>query len=116
LLKKIVIVAGVMAALSPLARAQEWVGPVRGSWVRAGAAQTGDVTLASPSAVAEIVISPGEHTAVQHAAKLLAGDIGKISGETPAIVGAPGGGGCFAPATFRGFCFKGFILLLQRSA
>jgi hypothetical protein len=90
LLKKIVIVAGVMAALSPLARAQEWVGPVRGSWVRAGAAQTGDVTLASPSAVAEIVISPGEHTAVQHAAKLLAGDIGKISGETPAIVGAPG--------------------------
>ena len=75
------------------ASAQEWSGPVRGSWVQAdGRAQAGDVTLVSPGgAGCEIVVAADEHTAVQQAAAFLASDIEKISGVKPPIVAQPGG-------------------------
>jgi hypothetical protein len=73
--------------------AQEWSGPVRGSWVRPdGRAQAGDVTLASPGgAGCEIVVTADEHTAVRQAAAFLASDIEKISGHKPPIVVQPSG-------------------------
>jgi hypothetical protein len=55
---------------------------VRGSWVRSGTSQLGDIVLK----LCQIVVSSTEHTAVQQAAKFLAEDIAKISGYTPAIV------------------------------
>src|SRR5262249_44034445 len=74
-------------------RAQEWSQPVRGSWVRAdGRVQSGDIVLAERSAVCEIVVEPGEHSAVAQAAALLASDIEKISGYKPSIVAQPSGG------------------------
>jgi hypothetical protein len=84
--KRFLLAALALAALAPAAMAQEWMGPVRGTWVQTGAAQAGDVTLASPAGVCEIVVAPTEHSAVQQAAKFLAGDIEKISGKKPAIV------------------------------
>ena len=73
--------------------AQEWSGPVRGSWVREdGRAQAGDVTLVSPGgAGCEIVVAADEHTAVKQAAAFLASDIERISGVKPPIVVQPGG-------------------------
>src|SRR5262245_28563823 len=74
-------------------RAQEWSAPVRGSWVRAGAAaQPGDVTLAGNGAGCEIVVSADENSAVRQAAVFLAGDIERISGYKPSIVATPSGG------------------------
>jgi len=81
------------ALLVPAAAdAQEWSGPVRGSWVRAdGRAQAGDLTLASNGAGCEIVVAADEHTAVKQAAAFLAADIEKISGYKPPIVAQAGG-------------------------
>ena len=98
---KIRSIALAAALLVPAAAgAQEWSGPVRGSWVRTdGRAQAGDVTLVDggvaadlkigPSTACEIVVSRDEHTAVQQAAKFLAADIEKISGYKPSIVAQP---------------------------
>ncbi len=76
------------------ARAQDapWSGPLRGSWVQAGPAAAGDVTLASGKAGAEIVVGPSEPLNVRQAAIFLAGDIEKISGFRPAIVDTPSTG------------------------
>jgi hypothetical protein len=82
-------VVAVMASLAVPAFSQSWTEPVRGSWVR-GSAQAGDVTLVSGKTACEIVVGPREHSAVRHAASLLAGDIAKISGTTPALVTQPG--------------------------
>ena len=81
------------ALLVPAAAfAQEWSGPVRGSWVRVdGRAQAGDVTLANGGAGCEIVVAANEHTAVKQAAAFLAADIEKISGYKPPIVGQSSG-------------------------
>ena len=84
-------IAGIWAGICALAcsttgLAQEWTAPVRGSWVRTGAAQPGDVTLAGNGTRSEIVVAADENTAVQQAAVFLAGDIQKISGYKPAIV------------------------------
>lgn len=86
------LVAGICAlACSTVGFAQEWTAPVRGSWVRAGAAQAGDVTLAGNGMRSEIVVAAEENSAVQQAAVFLAGDIQKISGYKPAIVTNPSG-------------------------
>ncbi len=54
---------------------------LRGSWVRHGSPEPGDIGLAN----CQIVLSSNEHSAVQQAAKFLAADIAKISGHIPAI-------------------------------
>ncbi|HEX3730187.1 MAG TPA: glycosyl hydrolase 115 family protein, partial [Opitutaceae bacterium] len=77
----------------PLA-AQDWSQPVRGSWVRADEkARPGDSLLAGPAGGCEIVVDPGEPTAVRQAAHFLAGDIERISGYRPPILAAPDGRG-----------------------
>lgn len=68
-------------ALSQPARTQEWSGPVRGSWVRDGAPQAGDLVLAEPGKVCQIVVRDDAHSAVKQAATFLAGDIEKLSGQ-----------------------------------
>jgi hypothetical protein len=88
---KLTLAATCLLLLSTPAFAQEWSGPVRGSWVRAGGAQAGDVTLASAGAGSEIVVAADEHTAVKQAAAFLASDIEKISGYKPPIVAQPSG-------------------------
>jgi hypothetical protein len=72
-----------------MVRAQEWSAPVRGSWVRVGAAQPGDVALAGNGGGCEIVVGAGENSAVRQAAVFLAGDIERISGYKPPIVAMP---------------------------
>ncbi|QBG47009.1 hypothetical protein EGM51_06225 [Verrucomicrobia bacterium S94] len=61
--------------------AQEWNAPVRGSWI----ADTG-LTLVGKDRVADIVVSPDAHSCVKQAAKFLASDIEKITGQKPDIV------------------------------
>ncbi|MGB7160808.1 MAG: glycosyl hydrolase 115 family protein, partial [Tepidisphaeraceae bacterium] len=70
------------------APAQAWREPVRGSWVRDGDPQPGDVDLSN----CEIVVAEGEASPVQQAATFLAGDIEKLVGKKPAIVAKPSGG------------------------
>lgn len=69
-----------------LAQNTPWTSTVRGSWVQTGAAAAGDVTLAAPGRVCQIVVAANEDTAVHQAAEFLAGDIESISGRRPAIV------------------------------
>jgi len=79
-------------ALPLMVFAQEWTGPVRGSWVRAdGTAQAGEVVLVRDGNACEIVVAADENTAVKQAANFLAGDIEKISGARPPIVAKPTG-------------------------
>jgi hypothetical protein len=81
-----------LALVPAAASAQEWSGPLRGSWVRLdGQAQPGDVTLAANGNGCEIVVGETEHTAVRQAALFLAADIEKISGYKPPIVARRGG-------------------------
>lgn len=61
-------------------------GQIRGSWIRKGKIQDGDVILSQNSKVCQIVVTPGENSAVQQAAQFLANDIEKISGSRPSIV------------------------------
>jgi hypothetical protein len=75
-----------MGSLSILAQAQEWTQPVRGSWVRTGAVQPGDIVLEGNGGGSEIVVAANEDSAVKQAAVFLAGDIEKISGFKPPIV------------------------------
>lgn len=58
----------------------------RGSWVRNGTIQKGDVVLANNITGCTIVVGANEPSAVQQAARFLAKDIQKISGYTPPIV------------------------------
>jgi hypothetical protein len=74
--------------LPAFAQTDPWTASLRGAWVQTGPAATGDVTLASKDAVAQIVVGDEENTAVHQAAEFLSGDIEKISGYKPAIVGA----------------------------
>ncbi len=85
--------AGALAAYSPAQPAGEslWSAPVRGSWVRRGGSENGDVLLAGPGSGCEIVVGDGEHTAVKQAASFLAADVKKISDYTPPIVARAGG-------------------------
>jgi hypothetical protein len=81
-----------LGMVSASAQTGPWTSTVCGSWVRTGTAAAGDVTLAAKGAVAEIVVSSDENAAVHQAAEFLAGDIEKISGQKPAMVGSPGAG------------------------
>lgn len=74
-----------LALLGPPASAQAWNAPVRGSWVRPGAAQAGDLVLAAAGKGCVLVVGPTEPPAVRQAARFLAGDIQKISGYRPPI-------------------------------
>ncbi len=70
----------------PAADAQVWDGAVRGSWVRLGDAEPGDVSLVDgAAAVADIVVPEGAHSAVRQAARFLAGDIEALTGREPEI-------------------------------
>lgn len=55
----------------------------RGSWVRKGAVQPGDLTLAEGGKGCHITLNPKEGSVVRQAVKFLSGDIRKISGYTP---------------------------------
>jgi hypothetical protein len=120
MIRTLALAATCFLRLAAPAFAQEWSGPVRGSWVRAdGLAQAGDVTLVAGSAGlsrasepsagesrglsraserpagesrdCEIVVAADEHTAVKQAAAFLASDIEKIAGYKPPIVAQPSG-------------------------
>jgi hypothetical protein len=91
---RLVLTFGFAVLLSTAVQAQEWTGPVRGSWVQRDArARAGDVVLADAGTGTgcEIVVASGEHSAVVQAAKFLASDIARISGYTPPIVAQPSG-------------------------
>lgn len=77
--------------MAVFAQTAPWTSVLRGSWVQTGAAQPGDVMLASANTTAQIVVAADENTAVHQAAEFLAGDIQKISGHRPQIVDAPSG-------------------------
>ncbi|RME66702.1 MAG: hypothetical protein D6781_14700 [Verrucomicrobia bacterium] len=81
------VVGGLTLAIFSLS-AQEWTSPVRGSWVQAGAGKEHDIVLADAPAGSgcEIVVAPGEHSAVHQAAEFLAADIARISGYRPPLV------------------------------
>ena len=89
---KALLLASLCGFLLPFtAAAQEWSGPVRGSWVRPESQfQAGDVTLAGDGGGCEIVVRD-EHSAVAQAAAFLAADIERISGYKPPIVASPTG-------------------------
>src|SRR5512146_2828567 len=73
------LAAAALALLASAAMAQDWSGPIRGSWVREEGPQAGDVVLAGTAAVAEIIAAQAENAAVKQAAEFLAGDIEKIT-------------------------------------
>ncbi|RYG64831.1 hypothetical protein EON77_19260, partial [bacterium] len=63
------------------AQAQAWSEPVRGSWVRDGHAQNGDVVLADKNVACQVVVRDHAHSAVKQAATFLASDLNKLSGQ-----------------------------------
>jgi hypothetical protein len=88
-MKSVLLASLAMLSISAAAIAQEWSGPVRGSWVQTTTAkQSGDINLAN----SEIVVAAEENSAVKQAATFLSSDIEKISGYKPAIVARPAGG------------------------
>ncbi|HEV2294726.1 MAG TPA: glycosyl hydrolase 115 family protein [Tepidisphaeraceae bacterium] len=78
-----------LAAISHPARAQEWSGPVRGSWIRDGVAQPGDVVLAEPGKPCRVVIRDDAHSAVKQAATFLASDLTQLCGQKIEVATAP---------------------------
>lgn len=68
---------------------QQWDGPVRGSWLRDGQPQEGDVTLFQPGKTPHIVIPDDAHSAVKQAAIFLAGDLHKLTGQAVHFADAP---------------------------
>ena len=86
--------AGLAAALGALvslgagAQSAPWTAVLRGAWVEKGPAAAGDVALAGPEGVCQIVVGAEENSAVHQAAVFLAGDIEKISGHRPPLAAA----------------------------
>jgi hypothetical protein len=81
------------AALLPLpAKAQEWKGQVRGSWVRPQQAQDGDVTLVEPGKACQIVVADDAHPAVKQAAIFLSSDLTTLTGAKAHFAAAPTAG------------------------
>lgn len=62
------------------APAQQWTDMVRGSWVRQGKAQPGDITLVAPGHATQITIFDNANSAVKQAAVFLSQDITKLTG------------------------------------
>src|ERR1051325_4101212 len=75
-----------LASAASVAVAQSWSEPVRGSWVREDDVQNGDVLLFDGKTICDIEVSRAENSAVQQAAKFLAGDLEKLTGHKPQIV------------------------------
>jgi hypothetical protein len=76
------------------ATAQEWSGPVRGSWARQGEAKDGDINLSDDAGLkCEIVVGPAPASPVRQASEFLAGDIEKLTGHRPAITAVASGAG-----------------------
>ncbi|HTL29677.1 MAG TPA: glycosyl hydrolase 115 family protein, partial [Tepidisphaeraceae bacterium] len=75
-----------LCVISSQAFAEQWTSRVRGSWVADENDQNG-VVLAAKDSICEIVIDPKEPSNVQVAATFLQGDLEKITGRKPAIVG-----------------------------
>jgi hypothetical protein len=85
-----VAAASLVLAMQRPADAQEWQGRVRGSWVREGKPQNGDVTLIAPGGKdCRIVVPDGADPAVKQAAVFLAGDLYKITGRAAHFAPAP---------------------------
>ena len=90
---RICFFTSLLLAPGAFAQTAPWTGPLRGSWVQTGTPAQGDVTFAAPDRTAEIVVAGDENSAVHQAAEFLAGDIEKISGHRPSIVGSAGANG-----------------------
>ena len=73
----------------------------RGSWIRSGAPQSGDVVLVTEAgATSSILVSAAETSCVQRAVRFLAGDIEKLTGAKPNVVNEPPSDGpCIQVAT-----------------
>jgi hypothetical protein len=71
------------------AQTDPWTLPRRGSWIQAGSATQGDITLVGPAGTVEIVVARNEASPVLQAAEFLAADIERISGSRPRIVDTP---------------------------
>src|SRR5688572_32670877 len=84
-----ILVTALTVAGSSAARAQAWEEPVRGSWLRDGDTQPGDIALAEPGKTCQIVVSERAHSAVRQAANFLSADFAKLAGAAAPIVGAP---------------------------
>ncbi|HEX7008640.1 MAG TPA: glycosyl hydrolase 115 family protein [Phycisphaeraceae bacterium] len=69
--------------------AQVWEGKVRGSWVRDGEPEPGDVVLVEPGRVCQIVLADDAHSAVRQAATFLRSDLAALTGAEVEIVNAP---------------------------
>jgi hypothetical protein len=78
-----------------------WGGMRRGSWIRSGPPQSGDVVLVTEAgARPSILVSAAEPSCVQQAVRFLAGDIEKLAGTKPNVVDKPPSDGpCIQVAT-----------------
>jgi hypothetical protein len=78
---------------APVAKAQTtsatWEAVLRGSWLQEDTSAANNLMLVGKGRVCEIVVGRNENSAVKQAAEFLAGDIEKISGVKPPIVGVP---------------------------
>ena len=83
---KLILHLSSILLLTASAIAQQWTEPVRGSWISDGAE---GLVLVELGRVLDIVVSPDAHSAVQQAAKFLAMDIEKITGQIPAVAPEP---------------------------
>jgi hypothetical protein len=77
----LVCLLAAIALVPSRAGAQEWKSQVRGSWVRDGDPQAGDVVLVEPGKTCQIVVKDDAHSAVKQAAVFLAGDLRKLAGQ-----------------------------------
>ena len=85
-------VIALTTALPATARAQEWKGKVRGSWVREGQPKPDDVTLVEPGKTCQIVVKDDAHSAVKQAAIFLAAHLRKLAGQAIHFAPAPDAG------------------------
>jgi hypothetical protein len=88
-----VAATALLLAVQCPAVAQEWQDHVRGSWVRDGKPQDGDVTLIAPGGkTCQIVVPDDANSAVKQAAVFLSGDLYKITGQAVHFAPAPAKG------------------------
>jgi hypothetical protein len=83
------LAALVVAVLASDVSAQQWQGRVRGSWVRDGQPQAGDVVLVEQDKTCQIVVKDDAHSAVKQAAIFLAADLRKLAGQAVHFAPAP---------------------------
>jgi hypothetical protein len=84
----------ILSASAALGDDPAWGRMRRGSWIQSGPPQSGDVLLvAEAGAMPSILVSAAEPSCVQQAVRFLAGDIEKLTGVMPNVVGEPPGDG-----------------------